>query len=354
MKITLGIYAILVVTLLFFTPIFIVQASLYNSQPEHEQSAPETLPDTWIYLPLMNSPVITEYAAADGGVTIHVPETGRYIMIGDSISYGSQFLGANTFEDICVDRWPFSEQLSIDTGILTSADLDRGHSILSPFLVQVVDGITVEYCNPGADDPMMNTSVPSSTTTEWLEELSFFPVVQQELNNPANPVVLMLIGADVFAEKNDKPPVNIDEYTQNLGKLIAYFTTFNKVTYIAHFPHVRLGSFIPAGDLQATNDLIDAINLRIDELVSSNGYLDTETGLFVEFGQLIIEQDGLRLWINFAQSGPALAQLSDTFPDNYYAEDGLHYHADGYNAMGTAWADSLKARIKVLQAEWLP
>ena len=354
MKITPGTFSILVVTLFFFSPIIFGQTNLASSQTDHKQSASEAPEDAWIFLPLLNTPEITEYAAADGGVTIHVPETGRYIMIGDSISYGSQFQGTNTFEDICVDRWPFSEQLSTDTGILTSADLDRGHSILSPFFVQIVDGVTVEYCNPDADDPMLNTSVPSSTTTEWLEELRFFPVVQQELNNPANPVVLMLIGADVFAEQNNKPPFDIDIYSLNLGKLIAYFATFDKVTYLAHFPHVRLGSFISSEDLHATNDLIDDINLRIDELVASNGYLDAETGLFVEFGQHIIEQDGLRLWINFAQAGPGLAQLSDTFPDNYYAKDGLHYHADGYDAIGSAWADSLKAPIKVLEAEWLP
>ena len=299
-------------------------------------------------------PSLNEYASAEGAVTIHVPDGGRYIMIGDSLGYGSQFLGNNTFDDMCVDRWPFSEQLTTETGILTTANLDRGHSIRSPFLVQTVRGRRVEYCNPGPEDPILNTLVPGSNTMDWLEELRYHPVVQQELSNPANTVVLMLIGADIFAEKIDKPPVNIDEYTQNLGKLIAYFATFDKVTYVSHFPHVRIGSFIKSNELQSTNDLIDEINLRIDEMVALNGYLDTETAEFVEFGQQIIEQDGMRLWINYAQPGPNLDELSDTFPDNYYAKDGLHYHADAYNAIGSAWAAALKAPIEVIQAEWLP
>ena len=354
MKHSLRKFTLVVASLFLILLILVVQTSVADNRPDLRQSNSETIADSWVYLPLINTPRITEYAAVDGGVTIKVSAENRYIMIGDSLGYGSQFLGNNTFDDICEDRWPFSQQLTAETGILTTADLDRGHSILSPFLVQVVNGETVEYCNPSAGDPMLNTVVPGSFTIEWLEELRFFPVVQQELNNPANPVVLILIGADIFAEKINKPPVTVDQYTQNVGELIAYFATFDKVTYVAHFPHVRPGTFIEPDELQTTNDMIDAINLGIDELVALNGYQDMATSQFIEFGQHIIEEDGLRLWINFAQAGPALDQLSDTFPVEYYAKDGLHYHATGYNAFGTAWANSLKAPISVIQAEWVP
>lgn len=298
-------------------------------------------------------PNITHYSANENGVAIDVPEGGRYIMIGDSLGYGSQFLGNNTFDDMCVDRWPFSEQLTSETGILTTANLDRGHSIRSPFLVQTVRGRQVEYCNPDENDPIANTLVPGSNTKEWLEELRFHPVVQQELKNPENPVVLMLIGADIFAEKIDKPPVNIQEYTQNLGKLIAYFAEFDKITYISHFPHVREGSFIKANELEATNELIDRINESIDEMVALNGYLDTEKGSFVDFGQKVIEDNEMRVWVNYVQPGPALDSLSDTFPDEFYAKDGLHYHADAYNAIGSAWAETLKTPVTVVRAEWI-
>lgn len=320
-----------------------------NHQPFSQLDA-----EAWAYLPLINTPLITEYSAADGGVTIKVPVGNRYIVIGDSLGYGSQFLGQNTFEDICIDRWPFSQQLSVETGILSTADLDRGHSILSPFLVQIVDGNVVEYCDPAPEVPKTNTVVPGSFTSEWLTTLRFDPVVQAELNNPGNPVVLILIGADIFADKIDKPVVSPDEYMQNLGQLVAYFATFDKVTYIAHFPHVRVGSFIAPGELDSYNTMIDLFNARIDEIIAANGYVDPGTNQFVDFGQQIIEQDGLRLWVNFVQPGPALDQLSDTFTDDYYAKDGLHYHAAGYDIFGSAWADRLKAAIKVNQAEWLP
>jgi lysophospholipase L1-like esterase len=232
--------------------------------------------------------------------------------------------------------------------------LDRGNSIRTPFLVQTVGGRRVEYCDPAADDPLLNTIVPGSNTTEWLDELRFHPVVQEALNNPDNKVVLLIIGADIFAEKIDKPPVSIEEYVQNLGKLIQYFGTFDKVTYVAHFPHVRQGSFIKRGEVQPTNEKIDAINQHIDDMIHLNGYLDTGTGQFVSFGQSVIEQDNMRLYINYAQPGPALDQLSDTFPDDTYALDGLHYHAEGYNAIGSAFAEALRAPIEVVQAEWKP
>lgn len=338
------------VSFLFFYPAI----QTFSQADPNNQQISQLDTEAWAYLPLIHTPLITAYSAADGGVTIKVPEGNRYIIIGDSLGYGSQFLGQNTFEDICVDRWPFSQQLSAETGILSTAGLDRGHSILSPFLVQIVDGHVVEYCNPAPEEPKTNTVVPGSFTSEWLTTLRFDPVVQAELSNPDNPVVLILIGADIFANKIDKPVVSPDEYMQNLGQLVAYFATFDKVTYIAHFPHVRAGSFIAPGEIGSYNTMIDLFNQRIDEMVAANGYTDPGTNQFVDFGQKIIEQDGLRLWVNFTQPGPDLDQVSDTFTDDYYAKDGLHYHAAGYDTFGSAWAASLKAAIKVNQAEWLP
>lgn len=350
----LSLLVISVIAILLCVPVAIVRAGEPLFITTQSSVILDAAEDYQAYLPLINTPAITSYSAADGGVTIKVPEGNRYIIIGDSLGYGSQFLGTNTFEDICIDRWPFSEQLSVETGIMTTANLDRGHSILSPFLIQIVDGHVVEYCNPSPNDPKSNTIVPGSFTREWVSQLRFDSTVQQELNNPGNPVVLILIGADIFAEKIDKPVVTVEEYIQNLGQLVIYFSSFNKITYIAHFPHVRVGSFIASGELEAYNDSIDIFNTAIDEMISMNGYFDSETNQFIDFGQFTFDVDGLRLWVNNVQAGPFLDQLSDTFPDDYYAKDGLHYHAVGYDIFGSAWANSLKAPLVVNQAEWIP
>lgn len=351
---SLRVLFISMIAILLCAPVALVRAGEPHIKSAQNSVTVNSEGDYQAYLPLVNTPAITSYSARDGGVTIRVPQGNRYIVIGDSLGYGSQFLGTNTFEDICIDRWPFSEQLSIETGIMTTANLDRGHSILSPFLVQIVDGHVVEYCNPSPDDPKSNTIVPGSFTREWVSQLRFDPIVQQELINPGNSVVLILIGADIFAEKIDKPPVTVEEYIQNIGQLIHYFASFNKITYIAHFPHVRIGSFIAPGELETYNTIIDTYNAAIDEMIAMNGYYDSETSQFIDFGQYIYDIDGLRLWVNHVQAGPLLDQLSDTFPDDYYAKDGLHYHAIGYDIFGSAWANSLKASIHVNQAEWLP
>jgi len=297
---------------------------------------------------------ITEYAAPDASVTIDIPEGGRFVIVGDSLSYGSQFLGKTTYQDICDNRWPYAQQLAVETGIMTTANLDRGDSMKTPFYSRVYKGKAESFCLPGPDVPLLDTVVPGSNTTEWIEDLRFYPVFVQELEKPENPVVLFLMGADVFAEKIGKPPETADDYEQNVGQLITYISSFDKIIYLAHIPHTRVGSFISKGELAATNAQIDLFNQRLDEMIARNGFTDVVSGNWVDFGEQVLEQDGIRFWVNRLQAGPALDQLSATFPDNIYAKDGLHYHAEAYDQIGIAWANSLKAPIPVVKAEQLP
>lgn len=308
-------------------------------------------------LPLMeitSTPSILEldiniYQRGDGQVTVDIPEGGRYIVVGDSLSYGSTMSGRDTYDDICNHRWPYVEQLASEIGILTTANLDRGDSMKTPFYSQVVRGRKVDYCQPPPEMPTLSTAVAGSNSNEWLEDLLFHPVFIETVENRANSVVLFMIGADIFAEKIGKDPISVDKYEQNIGQILENIVKYQKLIYIAHIPHVRIGSFISESELQETNQLIDQFNQKIDHIIQDNGYLSKEKG-WVDFGHTVIQQDNLIIWVNAVQPGPYLDQIVDTFPSTYYAKDGLHFHAEGYNQIGSAWVTSLKSQIKVLKA----
>jgi lysophospholipase L1-like esterase len=305
-------------------------------------------------LELTSAPSILEldiniYQRGDGQVTVNIPEGGRYIVVGDSLSYGSTMSGRDTYDDICNHRWPYVEQLASEIGILTTANLDRGDSMKTPFYSQVVRGRKVDYCQPPPEMPTLSTAVAGSNSNEWLEDLLFHPVFIETLESQVNSVVLFMIGADIFAEKIGKDPITVDKYEQNIGQILENIVKYHKLIYIAHIPHVRIGSFISESELQETNQLIDQFNQKIDHIIQDNGYLSKEKG-WVDFGQTIIQQDNLIIWVNAVQPGPFLDQYVDTFPNTYYAKDGLHFHAEGYNQIGSAWVTSLKSEIKVLKA----
>ncbi len=302
------------------------------------QATPEELP-------------INEYKNPNGGVTVAVPSGGRYIVVGDSISYGSTMQGQTNYESICEHRWPYLEQLALETGIKSTASLDRGDSMKTPFYSEkTVLGKVINYCDPPEGTPLLNTSVPGSNTNEWLSDLAYYPALVDSLNRPENNVILFLIGADIFAEKIGKPPVTVDEYEQNVGQLLVYLTSFKKVVYVGYIPHVRVGSFISSSELEATNQKIDEFNQRLASIIASNGYQNSENGQKVDFGQQELIQDGLDLWVNAIQAGPKLDQVTDTFSADMYAKDGLHFHPEGYNLIGKAWAEALKSPIQVIKA----
>lgn len=294
---------------------------------------------------------IDEYVNPNGGVTIAVPSGGRYIVVGDSISYGSTMLGKTNYESICEHRWPYLEQLALETGIQSTASLDRGDSMKTPFYTEKTAlGQVINYCNPPEGTPLLNTTVPGSNTNEWLSDLAYYPALVDSLNRPENNVVLFLIGADIFAEKIGKNPITAAEYEQNVGKLLAYLTSFKKVVYVGYIPHVRVGTFISSSELEATNQKIDEFNKRLASIITSDGYQNSENGQKVDLGQQELIQDGIDMWVNAIQAGPKLDQVTDTFTADMYAKDGLHFHPEGYNLIGKAWAEALKSPIQVNKA----
>lgn len=292
---------------------------------------------------------IETYSGPPDRVTLLILPGGRYIVIGDSLTYGSTMSGNNNYEDICENRWPFVEQLAAETGIASTASLDRGDSMKTPFFSQVSRGRLETFCTPPPETPTLSTAVPGSTTAEWLSDLRYFPPLTESLASPENGVVLLQLAADVYAHKIDKPFVTADEYAQNIGELVSWLAAQGKVVYLGLIPHVREGTFIPAGELEGINARIDAYNQRLKKIAADNGYQDAERGEWVDFGAQIVEQDGLRIWVNTVQLGPELDVLSDTALREFYAKDGLHFHAEGYNLIGQAWAEALRAPVRALK-----
>ena len=86
-------------------------------------------------------------------------------------------------------------------------------------------------------------------------------------------------------------------------------------------------------------------------MVEQNGFQDSSSGTWIDFGTQLIIQDGLKIWATTLQSGPYLDVLSDKVLKDYYAKDGLHFHSQGYNLIGQAWAETLKAPIRTIKVE---
>lgn len=309
-------------------------------------------PSPAISTPQTSTPTpMVVYQAPGGRVTISIPAEGRYIVIGDSLSYGSTLSGSNTYEDICDNRWPYVEQLAAETGIYSTASLDRGDSMKTPFSSQTQwTGKVVYFCEPPDGTPTLSTAVPGSNTSEWLADLLFYPALTDNLNRPEDRVVLFLIGADIFAAKIGKTPISADEYEQNVGKMLSYLASFKKIIYVALIPHVRVGSFISNKELEGTNSTIDDFNKRLKKIIKKNGYQDAEKGEWIGFGDQQIIQDGFELWIPTIQPGPQLDLLSDTKLGKFYSKDGLHLHAEGYNLIGKAWAQALQAPVRITKS----
>jgi lysophospholipase L1-like esterase len=179
-----------------------------------------------------------------------------------------------------------------------------------------------------------------------LADIFSYEVLQKDLANPDNPVVLLHLVADVYAHKISKPFVTEEMYVNNIGQILSQLADANKIVYLGLIPHVQVGSFIPSGELDEINQRIDVFNGLLVEIATMNGYQDISTATWVDLGVQIIEQDGIRLWVHTVQPGPDLAILSDTKLGEFYARDGLHYHPDGYNLIGQAWAEALKAPVR--------
>ncbi len=296
---------------------------------------------------------IDTYERLEAGVTVQITDGGRYIVIGDSLSYGSTLSGQTTYEDICENRWPFTQQLALDTGVLATTTLDRGDSMKTPFFTQEVRGRLESYCEPPAEDPLSSTAVPGSTTAEWLAEHLSNGVLVESLSVPENRVVLLALGADVYADRIGKPSVEPSQYGLNIGQIIEQLLAWDKVIYLGLMPYVRAGSFIGAAEVAAVNAQIDQFNGQLVELFENNGYTAAD-GTWVDFGTVILEQDGKKIWFTRLQLGPDLSAIPPEELASFIAKDGLHFLAGGYDRIGTAWAEALRAPTRAEQYIEIP
>ena len=146
-----------------------------------------THPPVLTQIPQFVSPIIAQtttpettlYQGWAGRVTIVIPSGGRYIVIGDSLSYGSTISGKNTYDDICNNRWPYVEQLAVETDFST-ASLDRGDSMKTPFFSTTsITGKITSYCEPPTGTPKLSTAVAGSNTSEWIDSLLYYPVMTE-------------------------------------------------------------------------------------------------------------------------------------------------------------------------------